>query len=186
MSKQKKEDLVTSGKRFSNTIKRRKIEFLSPEKTLTLTKPRAINWANCFICQRDTSEKLQSSMKATSAKPRELYHQLAERLIQYRNADMMPMEVDFSSLEDGGNLGESLYKHSALHHKSCKLLFSSSKLDTSQTWTPKIPDWPDKTTTRRSKGGTSSAKKDEQLCFFCNMPSDEKNPLHLVLSFRLD
>ena len=186
MSKQKKEDLVISEKRFhvSNKNKRRKIEFVSPDKTLTSCKPRPIDWGSCFICQRATGEKLQSSMKSTSAEPRELYHQLAERLIQYRNADMMPLEVEFSSLEDGGNLGESLYKHGAVHHKSCKLLFSSSKLDTSQTLTPKILT--EKTTTRSSKEGTSSPKMDEQLCFFCNMPSDEKNSLHLVLSFRLD
>ena len=39
-----------------------------------------------------------------------------------------PIEVDFHGLCNGGNLAELLHANQVSHRKSCKLLFSSSKL----------------------------------------------------------
>ena len=111
--------------------KKRKIEFISPTKpTLQVSnEPTKINWSLCFICQKDSDEKLQSSVNITTGDPKQVYFELARRIMIFRSHDVMPIEIDFPSLEDGCELGQSLYDHSAKHHKSCKLMFNSTKLN---------------------------------------------------------
>ena len=54
--------------------------------------------------------------------------EIAKSMLEFRGKNVTPIEVDFYSLSIGGNLGESLYANQACHHKSCKMLSSSSKL----------------------------------------------------------
>ena len=58
-----------------------------------------------------------------------MYFELAQRIMTFKSPDVMPIEIDFPSLEDGCELGQSLHDHSAKHHKSCKLMFNSTKLN---------------------------------------------------------
>ena len=111
--------------------KKRKIEFISPTKPAlqVSNEPPKINWSLCFICQKNTDEKLQSSINITTGDPKQVYFELAQRIMTFKSHDVMPIEIDFPSLEDGCELGKSLYDHSAKHHKSCKLRFNSTKLN---------------------------------------------------------
>ena len=93
--------------------------------------------------------------------------------------------MNITALESGSDLGESLYKHGALHHKSCKLFFSNSKLENDDSISMHEIN-SDKTATRSLTGSAGPSQIVENVCFFCDTPGNEKSPLHRVLSFRLD
>ena len=105
-----------------------KIEFISPTKPAlqVSNEPTKINWSLCLICpKKDTDEKLQSSVNITTGDPKQVYFELAQRIMTFKSHDVMPIEKHFPSLEDGCELGQSLYDHSAKYHKSCKLMYST-------------------------------------------------------------
>ena len=114
MSKRKSETQLLGAKG-------KKVEFISPENVYSSFKPCVVDWLKCFICQEDKNEKLKCSINATSSDPRDLYLDIAEQVKRYKDADKLPVEMDITTLESGSDLGESLFKHGALHHKSCKL-----------------------------------------------------------------
>ena len=100
--------------------------------------------------------------------------------------------LDIELLMDGHEqLPESLFRHSAKFHKSCKLKFGQVKLDraikqSSHSSSPlQSPTSSEalRTTPRRQNIIKSPTV---ETCFFCNMTSDPKASLHLVQSFRLD
>lgn len=90
-----------------------------------------MDWTKCFICQKITKEQLQCSYNAKKQDTDQIktvYAEIAQRMLEFREENVMPIEVDLHGLCIGGNLAESLYANQGSHHKSCKLLFSSSKL----------------------------------------------------------
>ena len=92
-------------------------------------QPKQINWSLCFICQKEIDEKLQSSVNITKGDPKHMYNELAQRIMTFKEDAVNPIEIDIASLGNSGELGHSLYDHSAKHHKTCKLLLSSTKLN---------------------------------------------------------
>ena len=55
-----------------------------------------INWHKCFICQRASTEKPQSSLEAQSTDPVKSYEVPGDRILKFKslNALPIPMEVD--------------------------------------------------------------------------------------------
>ena len=114
--------------------KKRKVELTSATRRPQLRSEDDeihIDWSKCFICQNKTKEQLQCSYNAKLPdcdKIRANYSELAERMLQFKTEGVMPFNIDFNALSGSDDLGQSLYCNQASHHKSCKLLFSSSKL----------------------------------------------------------
>ena len=81
--------------------KKRKIEFISPTKPAlqVSNEPTKSNWSLCFICQKDTDEKLQSSVYITTGDPKQMYFEFKQRVMTFKSHDVMPIERDFPSLE---------------------------------------------------------------------------------------
>ena len=119
---------------MSKDSKRRKIEFVSPLKTTLAadTGQHEIDWEKCFICQDVKKEPLQCSFNnkiPDQEKVKTAYSELAGRMLEFDSENIMPIEVDLVALAAGGNLGQTLYENKASHHKSCKLMFSATKLE---------------------------------------------------------
>ena len=62
---------------------KRKQQLVSPGKE-EATKVPKIDWAICFICQEDQSEKLRCPLNSKSGNPQESYSILAERIKKYK------------------------------------------------------------------------------------------------------
>ena len=86
------------------------------------------DWTLCFLCQKQTSEKLQCPA-LSKTDPKQLYDELADRIKEFHSIKMLPIPLNIVKLEDGLSLGQSLFTHSAKFHKSCKLKFASAKLE---------------------------------------------------------
>ena len=67
-------------------------------------------------------------MKQDTDQIKTAYTEIAQRMLEFREENVTPIEADFHGLCIGSHLAESLYANQASHHKSCNLLFSSSKL----------------------------------------------------------
>ena len=87
------------------------------------------DWTLCFLCQKQTSEKLQCPA-LSKTDPKQLYDELADRIKEFHSIKMLPIPLNIPSnvvkLEDGLDLGQSLFTNSAKFHKSCKLKFASN------------------------------------------------------------
>ena len=90
------------------------------------------DWTLCFLCQKQTSEKLRCSA-LSKTDPKQFYDELADRIKEFHSIKMLPIPWNIPSnvvkLEDGLDLGQSLFTNSAKFHKSCKLTFASAKLE---------------------------------------------------------
>ena len=55
-----------------------------------------INWNKCFIWQKDSTKKLQSSLKAQLTDPVKAYQELGDRILKFEwlNVLPVPMELD--------------------------------------------------------------------------------------------
>ena len=84
------------------------------------------DWEKCFLCQ---AEYLQSSIGARSVDPQQSYNDLAERFIQFKEINMLPIPVNIEKLAEGEELGNSLLKHGGKFHKMCRLKFGKEKLN---------------------------------------------------------
>ena len=87
------------------------------------------DWTFSFLCQKQTSEKLRcSALSKTDLK--QFYDELADRIKEFHSIKMLPVPLNIPSnvvkLEDGLDLGQSLFTNSAKFHKSCKLKFASN------------------------------------------------------------
>ena len=73
-----------------------------------------IDWEKCFLCHEDLAESLQG---ARSVDPQQPYNDLAERIIQFKEINMLTMPVNIEKLAEGEELGNSLFKDGAKFHK---------------------------------------------------------------------
>lgn len=88
-----------------------------------------IDWELCFICQTEESEKLQSSSDARSTSGNQAYNDLAHRIIKFHSMNLLPVQLKMNKLRGTLKLGDSLIRHAAKFHKSCKLKFGMEKLE---------------------------------------------------------
>ena len=72
-----------------------------------------INWDKCFICQRDSTEKLQSSLEALSTDSVKAYEELGDRILKFESLNGLPVPMEVDELSGGEALGTSLFNHSA-------------------------------------------------------------------------
>ena len=113
--------------------KKRKIDFISPDKQQTIESSHiVVNWTKCCLYQEDNNDKLQNSFKSNLSddKIKDSYRSLAKRMQDFKDEGIMPIPVDFVSLHAGfDTLEESLYHNKACFHKNCKLLFNSQSFE---------------------------------------------------------
>ena len=73
------------------------------------------DWTLCFLCQKQTSEKLQCPA-LSKTDPKQLYDELADRIKEFHSIKMLPIHLNIVKLENGLDLGQSLFTNSAKFH----------------------------------------------------------------------
>ena len=77
---------------------------------------------------KNLSEKLQSSLSATSVDPQRNCKYSAERIIKFHEINMLPVPIDTDKSAGDTNLSYALFQHSGKFRKTCKLKFGNEKL----------------------------------------------------------
>ena len=71
----------------------------------------------CLLYQKQTSEKLQCSALSKTYR-KQLYHELADRIKEFHSIRILPIPLNILKLEDGLDLGQSLFINFAKFYKS--------------------------------------------------------------------
>ena len=96
---------------------------------------------------------------------------MAENLQGFFAIGALPFDVKQNHLDDGSGLFNTLLRHEASWHKSCKDKINSTKLKRAEKRKNEEelpPNSPRKTRRTSSFGPSECENKDEELCFFCN------------------
>ena len=91
-------------------------------------KERPFQWSLCILCQNDTKESLQCPARSKRADLGAGCRSMAENLQGFFAIGAFPFDVNPNHLDDGGGLCNTLLKHEASLHKSCKDKINSTKL----------------------------------------------------------
>ena len=113
---------------------------------------------------------------------------MAENLQGFFAIGALPFDVKQNQLDDGSGLFNTLSKHEASWHKSCKDKINSTKLKRAEKrkHQEELPPHSPKKTRRASSFGPSECEnKDEELCSFCNQVAGTVG-LQMASTFELD
>lgn len=98
------------------------------------------------------------------------------------------MQIALSRLDEGGGIQSTFLRCKAQWHKSCSLLFNSTKLNRAKK--KKQAPMPDVSVSRKYTRSNASSRSQvdnfQKMCFFCDQPSGLKSPLHNVSTLGLD
>lgn len=89
---------------------------------------RPFEWNLCILCQNITKESLQCPARSKRLDLGAGYNSMAENLQGFFAIGALPFDVKQNQLDDGSGLFNTLLKHEASRHKSCKDRINSTKL----------------------------------------------------------
>ncbi|KAG0715277.1 hypothetical protein GWK47_001346 [Chionoecetes opilio] len=163
---------------------------VDPLQPGTSTQGLETDWSKCFLCQEDTSEVLHCPAESTHATQGAGYKTIAELLVGIDRIGCLPTSINLSRLDDGNGIEETLQRHKAKWHDSCRLLYNRTKLQRAEKRKKPPEDAADdsadssKKFTRKSAGKKSASAK---TCFFCDKPApDGKSLTRKTSTFGLD
>ena len=159
------------------------------EKEKETTIPNDISWDKCFICQKDSKEKLVSPVRAINESSDDYDSQLEEKYAKFINdikrfADMDILDTDLKQRLRIDGVADVCKENSAVYHKTCRNKFDNHhferenkkrKLNKDEA---KADDVLPKTRSRLS------AQNFQKQCFLCNTVTSE--PLHQVQTINVD
>ena len=145
------------------------------------------DWNLCVVCQESKAETLQCPADSKRSDVGAGYRTLAENIQQFSELGCMTVQISLSRLDEGDGIESTFLRCKARWHKSCYLLFNSTKLNRAKKRHAPTPNESANSKYTRSSALTSSQVDDsEKTCFFCDRPGALKNPLHSVCTFGLD
>ena len=145
------------------------------------------DWNLCVVCQGSKAETLQCPVDSKRSDVGAGYKTLAENIQQFNQLGCMPVQINLSRLDEGDGIESTFLHYRARWHKSCYLLFNSTKLNRAKKRHAPTPDESvNSKYTRSSASSSSQVINSEKSCFFCDRPGALKNPLHNVRTFELD
>ncbi|KAG0715880.1 hypothetical protein GWK47_010917 [Chionoecetes opilio] len=163
---------------------------VDPLQPGTSTQGLETDWSKCVLCQEDTSEMLHCPAESTRATQGAGYKTIAELLVGFDRIGCLPTSINLSRLDDGNGIEETLQRHKAKWHDSCRLLYNRTKLQCTEKRKKPPEDAADdsadssKKFTRKSAGKKSASA---ETCFFCDKPAPEGESLTRKAStFGLD
>ena len=132
---------------------------------------RTINWELCVFCQGKTNENLQCPANSKREDIGARYKSAEASIREFKRLGISPFKVDFDQLDDGSGIANSLLKHKAVWHKSCRNKINSTELKRAEKRKQKeeTPEAASPVKTRRLS--SSSTKSNKGKCFFCNEAS---------------
>lgn len=118
------------------------------------------------------------------------YKTLAELIVGFDKIGCLPTSINISRLDHGDGIEETLQRHKAKWHDSCKLLYNRTKLQRAEKRKKPPEDAADdsadspKRFTRKSAGEKSASV---ETCFFCDKPApDGESKTRKASIFGLD
>lgn len=148
-------------------------KILDPVQPETSRQGLQTDWSKCILCQEDTSEVLRRPAESKHATKGAGYKTIAELLVGFDRIGCLPTSINPSRLDDGNGIEETLQRHKAKWHDSCRLLYNRTKLQRAEK-RKKPPDVADdsahtsKKLTRKNAGEQMATS---QSCFFCDKPA---------------
>ena len=143
----------------------------------------AFSWNRCIICQKTTKEELRCPLRASGdgADPKLVYGSFIQNVSEFIALNTLPVPLSLALDIDADNL----FEKEASWHKSCHLLFSTSKLNKTKerlSRKPKeeqsVPD-DDEAPACKTRRLSSYSKDD---CILCG----QGGHLHEVSTFATD
>ena len=123
-----------------------------------------------------TSEKLQNPSP-------DGYKTIVDNLLQFRDLNELPVDIDISLLDNGSGIEESLLSNDAKCHKSCRLKINNTKLERIKRRRSNTISDEDSHQNKRARNPAGVGK--EILCFFCDENAGTED-LHEATTFQLD
>ena len=147
------------------------------------------DWNLCALCEKSTGEKLinpLNSKRAESSGYSSGYKTLAENLERFHEIGSVPISVDYSRLDEGCGVEETLRNNNAKWHKSC--FNSCSTLKYERARKRKLEDNNSTDTspvkTRARVGSIAYQEPGESnVCFFCE---EGGGTLHKAATLGID
>ena len=137
-----------------------------------------INWSLCIFCQDGPAEGLECPAKSKKGDCGKGYSTLATNLKEFHDAGALPDSMNLESFKV-----ETLIENKASWHKSCRVKFSSTKLQRilkRKHDSDQLSDQPGPSTMKM----TRSIKKDDvqsmKQCFFCDADIEASDPYRRV------
>ena len=137
-------------------------------------------WDRCIICQKisDTPLKCPLNANTTDIERREVYKNFLENADEFQSQSSLPVEL---KLDLSTTTVELLIANRASWHKSCRLKFSTSKLEKAKE---RQSAKRKRETEEEESGQVRQASKNNKVCIFCKKDSDEI--LHDFTSMAVD
>ena len=121
-------------------------------QTISSEEPeRTFDWSLCILCQSITKESLQCPARSKRLDLGAGCKSIAENLQGFFAIGALPFDVTQNQLDDGSGLFNTLLRHEASWHKSCKDKINSMKLKRAE-----------KERTKKSYHQTALGKQDGQ------------------------
>ncbi|KAF5290944.1 hypothetical protein FQA39_LY14550 [Lamprigera yunnana] len=141
------------------------------------SKSGLIDWSLCFICQNDTGQKLTNPERSTRKDKFAAYVSLESSLTRLKELNQLTsisLRVDFSQLNDGTRIFNTLKSNRAVYHKSCRANCSENHIARAQ----KSSKQESPTKFSPKKTSQSSGTFDKNKCIFCARDTLSNQPLY--------
>ena len=98
------------------------------------------DWSLCVLCQESKGEALQCPADSKRSDVGAGYKTLAENIQQFNELGCTPIQISLSRLNEGDGMENTFLRSKARWHKSCHLLFNSTKLNRAKKRQAPTPD----------------------------------------------
>ena len=99
------------------------------------------------------------------------------------------LQLDLAKLDEGEGIAETLWKHNASWHKSCRVKYNATKLKRLERKRKPIEGKVSlqlDDSGKRTRSDLPSPSVGQEVCFFCGGAATEGNPLSWASTLELD
>ena len=157
------------------------------ESSQNASVSRSVDWSKCVFCQENTSEKRECPANSKQSNRGAGYITLQKDLESFYEAG--ELQLDLAKLDEGEGIAETLLKHNASWHKSCRVKYNATKLKRLERKRKpaegNVLQQPDESG-KRTRSDLPSASVGQEVCFFCGGAATEGNPLSRASTMELD
>ena len=169
-------------------MSKKKFELVDPSRTFAQqsnNRVKETNWNLCFICQQETSSKLECPANSRHTDQEAVYVKIADQLKDFSSIGELPESLH--ARVESEDLLQSFIKCNAKFHKTYKNKYDSYHYERSCK-RRKLADQeslPERSCVTRGTRSSFCAENFRPCCFFCEKEDSESN-LSGAQTFALD
>ena len=129
---------------------------------------KTINWELCVFCQEQTNENLKCPANSKRGDVGAGYKSAEANINEFKKIGILPFKVDSNQLDDGSGIANSLLKHRAVWHKSCRNKINSTKLKRAEKRKRQEENCEGPSPVKNRQLSSNSSTTNKGKCFFCN------------------